>query len=155
MHNAKNILNSFYNSAKVNFNNIDENKLNEIIIRAKEFNKMFKNKNFRYLKSDRYLRLMEIINSNYRENNPVKNKFATTSLSEKFLLFMFSVDPEFDAAIIYGSEDRIKNIKEKMLEKFGVFDENLVRIEKYAIKKLLSKEKQNEINEEIDRRAFK
>lgn len=146
--------NAFYNN-KVNFNNITEEKLNEIMERAKKFNKLFKRKEFRDIKSARYLKLMELINSGYREGNPIKSEYATTSLAEKYLLFMFTVDPEFDAAIIYASEDRIKDIKEQMIDKFGVFDQNLVKIEKYVINKLLTEEKRNEINEEIDRRIFK
>jgi len=40
-------------------------------------------------------------------------------------------------------------------EKFGVYDINLIKIEKMVIKNFLSETKRNQIYEEIDKRAFK
>ena len=146
---------TFYNVDKISFKDIDNSKLLNIIDQSKRINKLFLTEEFRSCKSERYLRIMELINSNYRENIPVKSHYATTSLAEKFLLFMFSIDPEFEIAIIYATEDRIYNIKKQIREKFGVYDPYLIKIEKAVIKKFLSKEKQNEITEEIEKRAFK
>ena len=146
---------SFYDVNIIDISNIDNIKLQKIIKQAKKINQMFLNKQFRKNKDERYLRIMELIHSNYRENIPVNNEFATTSQAEKFLLFMFSIDPNFEIAIIHASEDRINDIKIKIREKFGVYDPCLVQIEKAVIKRLLSKEKQTEIYEEIEKRAFK
>lgn len=155
MQNKQLIMNSFYNVDKVSFKDINFKKLYDIINRAKYINKMFLNKDFRSYKSERYLKIMELIHTNYREGNPVKNEYATTSLSEKLLLFMFSIDPNFEAAIIYGSEDRTFDAKKQIEEKFGVYDINLIKIEKMVIKNFLSETKRNQIYEEIDKRAFK
>jgi len=149
------IMNSFYNVDKVSFKDINFKKLYDIINRSKYINKIFLNKNFRAYKSERYLKIMELIHTNYREGNPVKNEYATTSLAEKLLLFMFSIDPNFEAAIIYGSEDRTFDAKKQIEEKFGVYDINLIKIEKMVIKNFLSETKRNQIYEEIDKRAFK
>lgn len=146
---------SFYDVKKINFKDIDEIKLTLIMERAKKINKMFLCKSFKEYKSERYLRIMELINCNYREGSPVNNGYATVSIAEKFLLFVFSVDPKFEAAIIYGSEDRVKDSRLKIEEKFGVFDINLIKIEKAIIEKLLDSKTKNEIYEEIERRAFK
>ena len=89
------------------------------------------------------------------DNNHINPNFVTTSMAEKLLLFMFSIDPNFEIAIIFGSEDRIYTAKEKIKEKFGIYDINLIKVEKLVIKNFLSEQKRNEINEEIDRRAFK
>lgn len=149
------IIKSFYNVDNVSFKNIDSEKLYDIIRRSNPINRMFLNKDFKACKSERYLKIMELIYTNYREGNPVKNEYATTSHAEKFLLFMFSIDPNFEAAIIYGSEDRTFNAKKQIEEKFGVYDINLIKIEKLVIKKILSEAKRNQIYEEIDKRAFK
>lgn len=146
---------SFYNIDKIDISNIDNVKFQKIIEQAKKINKMFLNKQLREDKDERYLRIMEIIHGSYRENIPVNNEFATTSQAEKFLLFMFSIDPNFEIAIIYASENRINDVKIKMREKFGVYDPYLIKIEKAVIKKLLSKEQQTIIYEEIEKRAFK
>lgn len=146
---------AFYNVDKINLSNIDEEKLSSIIERSKKIHKLYLRPEFKQRKDERYLKIMELINSNYREKIPVKNHYATTSQAEKFLLFMFSIDPDFEIAIIHATEDRTNDIKIKMREKFGVYDPYLIRIEKAVIKKLLNKEKQSEIYEEIEKRAFK
>jgi len=146
---------SFYNVDKINLKNIDDNKLLNLINQSKRINKLYLDETFRSCKSERYLRIMELINSNYRRNIPVNNHYATTSQEEKFLLFMFSIDPNFEIAIIHGSEDRTYDIRAKIREKFGVYDPYLIRIENAVIKKLLSNEKKNEIYEEIEKRTFK
>ena len=153
--NPKQVLSSFYNNEKVNFKDISKDKLNEIIERAKELNEIYNSNFFSKTKVQRYLKLMEKININYRKDHYVNNMFASASTSEKFLLFMFSVDPNFDAAIIYGIEDRIPEAKKKITEKLGIYDINLIRIEKFVIEHLIDKEKKEEINNEIDKRAFK
>lgn len=146
---------SFYNVDKVSLKDIDEIKLIEIIEKSKKINKLFLDKSFKSCKTERYLRIMELIHMNHRKDIPTKTHYATTSIAEKYLLFMFSIDPNFEIAIIYGSEDRINDIKVKIREKFGVYDPYLIKIEKAVIKNLLSNERKNEIYEEIEKRAFK
>lgn len=146
---------AFYSVDKISLKNIDTDKLLNIIEQSKKINSLFLNEGFKSRKSERYLRIMELINSNYRSDIRVNNHYATTSQEEKFLLFMFSIDPNFEIAIIHGSEDRTYDIKTKIREKFGVYDPYLIRIERAVINKLLSNEKKNEIYEEIEKRAFK
>lgn len=155
MQNRTVTMRTFYNVNKINFKDINAEKLQDIINRSRNIHKMFLNEYFRPHKSERYLKIMEIIHSNYREANPVKNEYATTSIAEKFLLFMFSIDPSFEAAIIHGSENRTIDIKRQIEEKFGIYDINLIKIEKVVIKNFLSETKRNQIYEEIDRRTFK
>ena len=145
---------SFYNVDKINFKDLDKTKLLSIINRSKKINELYLDESFRDNKCERYLRIMELIHTNYRKDKAVNNHYATTSQIEKFLLFMFSVDPNFEIAIIHASEDRIFDIKKKIREKFGVYDPYLVRIENAVIKKLLSNKKRNEISEEIEKRVF-
>ena len=146
---------TFYNVNKINLKNIDNTKLLNLINQSKKINELFLDETFKENKIERYLRIMELIHSNYSETRDVKNHYATKSQAEKFLLFMFSIDPNFEIAIIHGSEDRISDIKTKIRDKFGVYDPNLIRIENGVIKKLLSDEQKNQIYEEIEKRAFK
>lgn len=154
MQNSTIIMKAFYNVDKINFKDITKEKLIDIIKKAKKIHQLFLNTSFKNFQSERYLRIMELINSNYRTINPVVSPYATTSQEEKFLLFLFSVDPEFEAAIIYASENRINDAKKKIREKLGIYDTNLIKIEKAVITRFLSIEKQNKINEEIDRRIY-
>ena len=68
---------------------------------------------------------------------------------------MFSVDPNFEVFYIYSTYNTSKDIKEEIIDKFGVYDPYLIKVEKLFIKKLLTQEEQNKINEEIERRVFK
>jgi len=159
MRNASVTMQTFYNIDKVSFKDINEEKLLSIKNKAKKINKLYLFEGFRKEKADRYLRIMEMINCNYKRinsnDNNINAHYVTTSMAEKLLLFMFSVDPNFEAAIIYSSEDRTIDTKAKLKEKFGVYDINLIKIEKLVIRKFLSEKKRNQINEEIERRAFK
>lgn len=155
MQNPITTMKAFYNVDKINLKNITEEKLVNIIKRAEKIHQLFLNTSFKNFQSERYLRIMELINSSYRATNPMTNAYATTTPEEKFLLFLFSVDPNFEAAIIYASENKVEDSKRKIREKLGIYDVNLIKIEKAVITRLLNKEKQNEINEEIDRRIYK
>ena len=72
-----------------------------------------------------------------------------------FLLFLLSIDPELEAVITFGSFNKIIEVKYEFEKKFGIYDIGLVRLEKLYIKKFLTKEKQNELKEEIENRSFK
>lgn len=85
-------------------------------------------------------------------NDP--QKYNIENQVEKYILFMFSVDPSFEAIKIYGESNHIEEVKEKMKKYFGIYDTKLINIENYFIKHLLKEEKIKEINEEIERRVF-
>lgn len=139
-------INSFYkNLNNANFRGIDTKKLLELKFLSKEFNAYFYNPNVTSPAYNRYTTIM----------NRIKTNAKLTSDAERYILFMFSVDPNFEAAIIYASENHKKEIKKKMEERFGVFDPNLISIEKFYIKNFLSEKKRNEVKEEITKRIFK
>lgn len=153
--NAKVSFLSFYGNIKTNFSDIDEQKLIELKKRGEEINiKHYKNKNLKPTKTQRYFRLMELINGNCKTRS-LKNEFSTDSDSEKLLLFMYSVDPTLEAAIIYSSYNTINEVKTKFSSEFGIFDPYLVKVEKYFMNKFLNSKEKEQINEEIEKRAFK
>lgn len=147
---------SFYNESKITFRDIDSEKLTRIIENGKKINEVFKKNHFNLTKSEDYLRIMKLLNLNHRkETYSTNNIYSNSTHAEKYLLLMFGVDPNFEAAIIYGSEDRTDIAKRKIREKLGVYDSNLIKIEKSFIKLLLDEQKRKEIYEEIENRAFK
>ena len=81
--------------------------------------------------------------------------FGLTSNAEMYLLFMFSVDPNFNCLLISSEVNKIKELRSKMEKEFGVFDLNLIRIENVYLKKIMDKKEKEIIEEEIDRRSFK
>lgn len=153
--NYRKTLKSFYSKLQINFKNIDENKINNLKEIAKKLNFLYNNKNFAKTKVERHTKVMELIYTNCGTNKDSKSPFRTDLESEKILLYMFSVDPNFEAAIIAGSCNTKDEIKEKLELYFGLCDFNLIKIENYYIKHFLKLEKQNEINEEIDKRVYK
>lgn len=80
------------------------------------------------------------------------NRFNET---EKFILFMFSVDPNFEAIKILGEYNRLNKIKLAMIMNFGIYDKNLFIIEKFYIKHFFSEKEKEDINNEIEKRAFR
>ena len=95
-----------------------------------------------------YVKKMRRLNKNplnYNINND----------AEKFVLFMLSVDPTFEAIKIYGETNHINETKRKMCNFFGVYDSKLIKIEKEFIKLFLSQKEKDKINEEIEKRIFK
>lgn len=99
-------------------------------------------------KTEDYVKLMNSIRLNYR-------KYGIQSDAEKLILFMFTIDPTFEAAKIAGECNRTDEIKYKMINKFGLYDKNLIKIENFFIKYFLSEKSRKSINDEIERRAFK
>ena len=139
------ILNSFYKNLDVNFNEIDLKKLLELKSNAKHFNKYFKSDFDSKNIVERYTKIMEMIHTSYNGNkndiNPLINCRVTNTGAEKLLLYMLSIDPELEALIIYKSYNTLKEIKEQIILKFGVYDPNLVKIESQFIKRFLSTNK--------------
>lgn len=134
----------------------------------KDFNKVkFKtidNKKILELKSIAHNLLEEeaITNSklvNYvkkmRRLNKNPENYNVTNSTEKYILFMLSVDPTFEAIKIYGETNHLNETKRKMCNFFGVYDSKLIKIEKEFIKLFLSQKEKELINEEIEKRVFK
>ena len=99
-------------------------------------------------------------NSNYKIINYINkikklNKNNIYNKTEKFILFMFSVDPNFEAIKILGEYNKLNDIKLAITLKFGIYDKNLFTIEKFYIKYFFSEKEKIEINDEIEKRAFK
>ena len=146
---------AFYKNCKINSNEIANIKIDTIIEKSKELNKLYNCDLFKPIRAQRYIKIMEIIHTNYSGNITTKNKFSTTSILEKLLLLIFSVDPEFKAFIIYNSENTKEEIKKQMEYKFGIYDKNLIKIEKFFIQTFFNKEQKNSIQEEIEKRTSK
>lgn len=149
--NKKNIsydINNFYKNFKgTNFKGITAKKILEIRILSKYFNNYFNNDDI-LDKTIKYTIIMNNIKSR-------KNQLKLNNEAEKYILLMYSVDPTFEAFKIYGECNKIDEIKEKMKKYLGIYDQNLILIEKHFIKSFLSENKQNEINEEIENRIYK
>ncbi|MBR6690209.1 MAG: hypothetical protein IKL65_02640 [Bacilli bacterium] len=144
-----NDINSFYNNLNgTNFKGISVERLSELKLISQQLNAEFNNKNLAHCKSMRYGKI-----ANKLKTNP--KRYTITSDAEKYILFMFSVDPDFEAVKIYGTYNTIEEIKKEMSNYFGIFDKRLVLIENFFIKHFLSEKKRNEIKEEIEKRAFK
>ncbi len=89
-----------------------------------------------------------------RNLNYESEKYGINNDAEKYVLFMFSIDPTFEAIKIYGECNHINQTKEKMKKFFGVYDSNLIKIENNFIKTFLSEKEKKEIDEEIEKRVF-
>jgi len=150
-----NNLKAFYNNLDLNKEDISLDKLNSIKERAIQFNNLYNSIYFKRNRAERYIRIMELINSNCSNKYIINSKFYTSSNKEKLILFMYSVDPNFEATIIYGVENNTKSIREKITQKFGIYDPNLIKIEKFVITNFLNQKQKDEINEEIENRIFK
>ncbi len=147
--------NSFYKSRKLNFNTITDERIEYLKEQAQLVNDYVDNKEYGKNKIFRYIKIMDRLNTVCGENVNTIARFRTETPEEKFLLFIFAVDPEFEAAIIYLSENNKLDIKRKLHSYFCLYDPNLVKIELKVIKQLLEEQQKKEIYEEADKRAFK
>lgn len=157
-------LQSFYKKLDLDSFNISNERIEELKIQAININKFYNNEKMG-TKLNRYIKIIEKIQSNNRTNSPYnpndKNRrqsstnYTTFTYEEKYLLLMFAVDPTLESAIIYLSTNRIDEAKSQMLARFGIFDIKLIRLEQHYIKYMLDTQKRNEINEEAEKRAFK
>jgi len=147
--------NSFYKSNKLNFSTITDEKIKYLKEQAKLINLFFDNKEAGQNRVFRYIKIMDRLNTVCGPNIHPKAKFRTESQEEKFLLFIFAVDPEFEAAIIHLSENTKAAIRGKLNAYFGVYDPNLAKIELKVIKQILKNEQKKTIYDEAEKRAFK
>lgn len=140
-------ISNFYKNMKgTSFKGITAKKILEIKILSKYFNNYFNNDILN--KTIKYTIIMNNIKTR-------KNQLKLNTEAEKYILLMYSVDPTFEAFKIYGECNKIDEIKEKMKNFLGIYDQNLILIEKHFIKCFLSEKKQNEINKEIENRVYK
>ena len=157
-------LQNFYKKLDLTKFNISKERIEELKDQSKNINEYYNNKKMG-TQLNRYIKIVEKIQSNNRTNsnyNPnVKNRrkcsiyYPTFTYEEKYILFMFSIDPNLEAAIITLSCNKVSEIRHEMLQKFGIFDLKLIRLEQHYIKYLLDNEKRDEINQEIENRVFK
>lgn len=65
----------------------------------------------------------------------VKNK------AEALALLVLSIDPEFDAYIIFKTSNKKEEVNKRLKQKFGFIDENIIKIEQQLYNKMAVKEK--------------
>ncbi len=137
----------FYANRSVSFKGITVERIKELKALAPLAGNILNSNKFN-TKAENYARLMNNIRLNYR-------KYGIQSDAEKLILFMFTIDPTFEAAKIAGECNKTDEVEFKMINKFGLYDKNLIKIENFFIKNFLSKKYEKSINDEIERRAFK
>ena len=136
---------------------------NNIII---HFYEDIDNLNFNDLSEERIVELYNVKDSllekksnykiiNYMNKIKKLQKCNTLNNTEKYILFMFSIDPNFEAVKILGQYNKLNEIKLAMILNFGIYDKNLFTIEKFYIKHFFSEKEKEDINNEIQKRAFK
>ena len=137
---CNNIMINFYkNIDNLSFNELNEEKITELYnIKDSLLDKTSDHKIINYINKIKKLSK----NNNFNE-------------TEKFILFMFSVDPNFEATKILGEYNILNKIKLAMILNFGIYDKNLFTIEKFYIKHFFSEKEKEDINNEIEKRAFK
>lgn len=140
-------LNRFYSKQPICFKDITLKRINELKNKSQIANKALKS-NKMNAKANNYILFINNLRI-HSEDFGIKNE------AEKLILFMFSVDPTFEAIKIVGECNRMSEIKIKMIKHFGLYDLNLIKIEKYFIKHFLSQEQKKSIDDEIEKRAFK
>jgi len=147
-------LNEFYKNLKISdFNSISVIEILKLKNLSKKFNQQFNNKYDQKLKIQKYLYIIEkikLLKLSLKENDTYKQIYAY-----KYILFMFSIDPDFEAAISYGESNKIQEAKNLLEKKLGVFDYNLIRLEHFYLKHFASQKTKEEIKEKILERAFK
>ena len=133
------IINFYKNIDNLNFNELSEERIKELY-NMKDY-LLEKNSNYKIIN---YINKIKKINTNKVFNQ-----------TEKFILFMFSVDSNFEATKILGEYNILSEIKLAMTLNFGIYDKNLFTIEKFYIKHFFSEKEKKNINDEIEKRAFK
>lgn len=142
-------MDSFYRNLNgTKFKGLTKEKLIQLINTSKSLNGYYNNNNIPFNKVSKYVKIMNRIKINPKG-------YGITSEAEKYLLFMFSVDPSFEAAKIHGECNKTEEVKNKMEIYFGIYDRRLIILENFFIKHFLSEKKRNEINEEIEKRVYK
>ena len=145
--NNPDILSFYKNFNKTNFKNIKVNKLLKLKKISKKLYNYYLYDNL-YNKKSKYIRILNKIRTNPKGYN-------VTNDLEKYILFMYSIDPDFKATYMYATIDKVQDIKVKMVKEFGVFDPNLILIEKYYILNILGPKKKKEILDKVEELSFR
>lgn len=141
---------SFYSRLPLtNFKNINNEIIENIKQNSKELNNFFSFNNGLF-KTNKYLKIMNRI-----KTCPKNFNISNDDWAQIYLLFMFSIDPKFEITKIYGSCNTTKEIKFEIEKEFGVFDKNIIKLEKFFIKHFLSNSDKEKMDEEISQRSFK
>ena len=155
-YNYQTIIKNFYINNQINlaecFNYINEDRIKILKEKAHILNKTYISP--KLTKVEKYCKRIERIETAPKIENDF-NKISTNNSLEKLLLFVFSVDPNFEAFYIYSTCNTMKEIQYEMNNTFGLFDPYLIKIEKQIIKFLLNEEEKENINKEIEKRVFK
>ena len=105
----KNTLNSFYKDISEDvFSELSKEEIEDIKARASIIiERHYNNKNFGKVKVYKYCKLMERLLTNFkrRNGNDIPYDFDSNTQGEKYLLFMFVVDPKCKALEIYLTEN--------------------------------------------------
>ena len=135
----------FYN----NFNNFNINDITNENIKFYKLisNQLLEEKNLSNNKFINYIKIIKKLILNPNDYNVFND-------SEKYILFMLTIDPNFEAIKIYEESNNVKEIKKKMINYFGVYDKNLIEIEKRFIKSFLSDKEKENLEKEIEKRIF-
>lgn len=142
-------INSFYkNIHDLKISEISSKRIEDFKEKSKDLNKEYNNNYSDRPKNVRYSRIMDKIKT-------TPKTYDLNNSTEKLLFFMFSVDPEFEAVLIYEEANDTIQLKKKMESYFGVYDKNLIKIERWYIKNLLDKESRINLEEEAERRVYK
>lgn len=137
---------------KEDLNNINEEIINKLKEKSIILNNMCNNPNFTRI--EKYCKKIERIETASKTENDF-NKISTNNSIEKLLLFMFSVDPNLEAFIIYSTCNNVKEIKYEMNKEFGLYDPYLIKVERIFVRYLLNQKDKEKLNEEIGKRVFK
>lgn len=149
--NYLNDLYSFYNGlGKLNFKGISAKKILFLKCNSKNLNRILSDSNM-YPELP-IVRKYTMI-ANRIKTNP--KAYGITNSAEMALLFMFSVDPSFEAAIIFGESNTTDQARTKMISHFGLYDKALIKLEKFYISNFLGPKKTKEIEEKINRRIYR
>ena len=127
----KTIIKFYENFEKLTFENTNDKKILNLKNLAPN---LLEEENITKSKFVNYIKKMKRLNNN-------TEKYNINTEEEKFILFMFSVDPTFEAIKIYGECNHINQLKQKMISFFGLYDSKLITIEKNLLKTFFLKKK--------------
>lgn len=105
------------------------------------------NPRIKLAQTKKLLKLMEKLATRPENYNITEN--------EKYLFYMFAVDPTFEAYIIAATAGDASKIKSRMLAKFGLNDVNLIRLERKFVNLKMLSDNREKLEDEIDKRALK
>ena len=144
-----NALESFYlNLNRESLRLIENERLKELFEISKKLNNFYNHDILKVHKSEAYYNVSKFLRYNI-------HNYKIYSRAEKYVVFMFAVDPTFEAIKIYSESNKVCEMKNKMISTFGMFDEKLIILEKEIIGKILSKEKKEELEEFLFKNSFK